>query len=43
LYFEWQDMDLKEIVCEGVEWVEFVHDRIQRLSLVNTVMTYRVP
>jgi hypothetical protein len=36
----WEDniqMDLKDIVCEGVEWIRQAQDRVQWRALVNTV------
>jgi len=31
-------MDLKEVECEGVNWIELVQDRAQLWSLVKLVM-----
>jgi uncharacterized protein YqjF (DUF2071 family) len=33
----------KDIGREGVEFIELAADRVQRLTLVNTVMILRVP
>jgi hypothetical protein len=33
----------KEIVCEIVDWVKLVQDRVQWRALENTVMDLRVP
>jgi hypothetical protein len=42
----WEDnnkTDLKEIECEGVDWIKLAKDRVQLWDLVNTVMKLRVP
>jgi hypothetical protein len=42
----WEDnikMDLKEIECDGIDWLGLAHDRDQWRALVNTEMTLRVP
>jgi hypothetical protein len=31
-------MDLKEIQCEGVDWIHLAQDTAQWQTLVNTVM-----
>jgi hypothetical protein len=31
-------MDLKEMRCKGVGWIQMPYDRVQRWSLVNTVI-----
>jgi hypothetical protein len=36
-------MDLREIACEGVDWMNLAQDRNQWRALVNTVMNRRVP
>jgi len=36
-------MNLKEIGCEGVDWIELAQDSDQFRDLVNTVMNLRVP
>jgi hypothetical protein len=35
-------MDLTEIGCEGVDWIQLTQDRNQWLALMNTVMNLRV-
>jgi hypothetical protein len=36
-------MDLREIGCDGVDWVDLAQDREKWRALVNTVMKLRVP
>jgi hypothetical protein len=43
---KWEDeinTDLKETVCEGLEWVHLSRERDQWRALVNTVMKLRFP
>jgi hypothetical protein len=35
-------MDLKEIVCKGVEWLQLAQDTVQRRALANTEMNLQV-
>jgi hypothetical protein len=36
-------MNLREIECDGMDWIELAQDRDQRRTLVNAVMNLRVP
>jgi hypothetical protein len=35
-------MDLKEIECGGMDWIDLAQDRVQWRALVNTVMNLQV-
>ena len=44
--YRWEDnikMDLQEMGCEGVDWIELARDKDRCRSLVNAVMNLRVP
>jgi hypothetical protein len=42
----WEDnikMDVKQVGCEGMDWIELAEDRDRLRAVVNAVMNLRVP
>jgi len=36
-------MDLRELGCRGMDWIELAKDRDRRRALVKAVMNLRIP
>jgi hypothetical protein len=36
-------MDLREIGCGGLDWIDPTQDRNQYMAIVNTVMNLQIP
>jgi hypothetical protein len=37
------NMDLKEIRCEGVDWIHLAQDRDKWRAVLNTAMSLQIP
>ena len=43
IFGTWNKMDVQEVGCGGMDWIELAHDRDRWWTLVNAVKNLRGP